>query len=392
MIKKMDEISVTYLQILKYFNFKNIKQTSFVGVYSNNFYDYAIFLNKEKDNAISVLDIEKRGLINKLELLLKLSEKLNYKSFINEIKIIENNELNLIEPILLDDLINYLYSFFPLEKGNKNIKEFKTEYLFSGQFNTIYQDKDENIITPLFIEEQMINYYVESEKIGGIKFNNQAGYFISKLMEENYKILFSFGMNNIVRYFINNLNTEYLSIIPNPNINFKSVNCIVEKIKEIGDEKFEKIIFLYNSNKIEELKSVLDMFICFGNIKSQYNLFLNIFHNKVTLKILPPKDIKILKVTQFFTELNKELLEILEFPDSDNEKKQNMKNFFFELKSFNYGNEKSQIISFEPKVEIIQILLENLNKLIFGDDTHIIFFDVNSIIIENNDEDFESLF
>ena len=45
----MDEISVTYLQILKYFNFKNIKQTSFVGVYSNNFYDYAIFLNKEKD-------------------------------------------------------------------------------------------------------------------------------------------------------------------------------------------------------------------------------------------------------------------------------------------------------------------------------------------------------
>ena len=70
----MTEIQdLTYMQLLKYYNFKEVKHTNFTVIYLNNSsnitYEYALFLNKENGNALSLLDIYKRTLINRDELL-----------------------------------------------------------------------------------------------------------------------------------------------------------------------------------------------------------------------------------------------------------------------------------------------------------------------------------
>jgi hypothetical protein len=375
----MEEINeLSAFQILTFNNFGEKDREKFVVVYSDSYSEYALFLNKEKDNVISILDIFNRKVISKAHLLLELSKDLNYFSFIEGIKKVDNIDLKLTETILPEDLINYFYQFSPIVKENKNIKEIKPKFLFSDQFKNIFQDREENVITPLFLENSFVNYYIENGTNIKVKSGNANGYYVSELMISNINVLISFGLFNLIRYFSTNESNEYFTIIPNPKVNLRNVSGIVNHIKNAGEKNFEKIIFLYNSNNIEEIILLLEFFVLWGKIKSQYDLTLERFDNKFILNIFPPKDVKVLKLTQFFANLNKELLNVMNITSKDEEKKEIIKDFFFDLKSFNFPNYKFHTISFQPKVQMIEILLGRFNNLLFGNDTNVEFINVKS--------------
>jgi hypothetical protein len=381
---------LTYLQILKYYNFREIKRTTFAVIFLKDSspvkHEYALFLNKEKDNELSMLDVFRRILISKEDLLLKFTEDLKELLSNND-----NQELGLTESITQDDLINYLYGFLPLNRSNKNLIESEHEFLFSRQFNNISQDKDENLIIPLFSEHKLVNYYIENRSSIRTRFSDKKeGLYISKLSDSNLNIIVSFSLFNTLKFFSNNLMSVFLTIIPNPNISYDNTKAIVDYINKSGKNRFEKIIFLYNSSNIKELKSILDFFVqwvvC---IKSQYKLFLDNNYNEnegMQLRLIPPKDIEMNKLSEYFKDVNDELLNKFDISVNDENKKR-FKKIFFEIKHFNLEKNKSLLISFYPKVQTIELLLDKLNGTLFGEDTNLEFFDVNSIKIE--EEEFE---
>jgi hypothetical protein len=379
---------LTYLQILEYYNFREIKRTTFVVVFLNDSstvkYEYALFLNKEKNDELTLLDMFKRTLISKEDLLLKFTEDLKELLSNND-----NQELGLTESITPSDLINYLYGFLPLDRSNKNLIESEHELLFSRQFNNISQDKDENLIIPLFSDHKLVNYYIENRTSIRTRFSDKKeGLYISKLTDSNLNIIVSFGLFNTLKFFSNNLMSVFLTIIPNPNISYDNTKAIVDYINKSGKNRFEKIIFLYNSSNIKELKSILDFFVqwvvC---IKSQYKLFLDINYNEneaMQLRLIPPKDIEMTKLSEYFNDVNDELLNKFNISVNDENKKR-FKKILFEIKHFNLEKNKSLLISFYPKVQTIELLLDKLNGTLFGEDTNLEFFDVKNIKIEEDE-------
>lgn len=181
----------------------------------------------------------------------------------------------------------------------------------------------------------------------------------------------------------------FWTIIPNPAVVKKNVETIINYIEEAGEGRFEKGIFLYNGSRLEELKSVLDFFVFWVGIKSQYKLYLNKNYKEdqaMQLKVFPPKNVEILKVKEQFADLNKELLKKLGLSVNDNEKKERIKNCLFVIQYFNSENNKSIVLSFYPSVQTIEVLLNKLNKIIFGDEPNQEFFDVETIKIEQVEE------
>jgi hypothetical protein len=188
----------------------------------------------------------------------------------------------------------------------------------------------------------------------------------------------------VLRYFSQAICKKYLAIIPNPNVNPKNTGAIVDYIKENSEERFKSIIFLYNSDNIQELISIFGFFIYYASIKSRYKFFLNKYSNNMILKVHSPNNIQI---TELFEGLNKDFLDLLDISENDNAKKERLKDLFFDIKSFDYENDNSKIISFVPKVETIDIVLNKLNKLIFGENTIIEFCDVKTIDIKERKEE-----
>lgn len=360
---------ITFSQIFKYFEFEIVDKTAFYIVFHKNDNEYILFLNKELDNKISVLDIKTRNVIDKEDLLISLSFNLETEGIVNKIKNeVINVDTTLVDVISTDDLINYLYGFCPLSKSNKNLQQYSTtEFLFSPDFSNLFQDKDDKIIVPLFKDGVFVNYYISDKASASLKFTDSVGYYNSKNRSENTNLIFSFNIFNVFDFFQENLSIKYQVFIPNKNLTILSVTSIF-KLLDTNQFKPDKITFLYQEGDIQEGLSTLKFFVNVCSLFHPSRYILDIDPSKrINLQIIPPKQYKMLNILQFFGNLNKDVYKILQYDPKDESNKSFLNKYLFEIEAVEIENSKTQIISFLPKAELIYIFLINLNSFVFGE-------------------------
>lgn len=403
---------ITYIQILSYFGYKETYRTSWYIQYTNsNMREYAVFKNINNDGGVAVIDIITRSIITKSDLLYTLSPTFLDNSIIDKIKKIDNYELNLADTSTYEEVVKGLLMVNVLAMSNDYLKNYVTNnFLFNGEFNQLYQDREHNIILPLEDNNKVVNYYIinktSEQERNTLRFQRaNGGVYISKLSSQVDSLLISFDFNDVMYYFQKELTFSYLTVIPNNRVNYElvqSTNSMIEAgCKEIDQLPITKILFVYNSSKASDMVSVLKYFLFYCTLKSDYTIYFSQDEdNRITLKLYTPPGIDLIAVMKNFNTLNQIVLDRLNIPPITKgespeiaQARKEIKEKSFTVWNIPVDNNYIQYVSFAPKIELIEIFMNSINNFIFEGDSSINFQDVTNLGDKEEEEhsDFTSL-
>jgi len=356
--------ATTYDQILYHFFTSPSRKTKYYLQFSVSETTYYLFTDKET----GMLNCLSGGLttLSKIDLIKSLSTFLFFdppETLFQQINANKQTDISL-EPIQTNDLISLIFQLSPITE--------KPSWLSESQYKTIQSPPFAQQVflnTPtqrlaLFCNnhQPLLNVILFNHSTYSSKLPESQSFFQTTFTPACKTILLSPNPFTVIKYLDKFFPEDSLIIIPNRKPSPTTINQILSIQSDNG---IEKITFLYDENNLQDICTITDYLVNTIQILSDFHITFssNSIHISVSLKINKGL-IKPLVVIQFIAKLKEKLRASVDLSSDDySNKEDEFTPFNYEEIKINKGDNETFIITFIPKVQSMETLIDQLLEL-----------------------------